>query len=165
MSKIIGSEQSAFSKGRLILDGILILNEVVADLKKKKQKSFIFKIDFEKAFDSVNLEFLFDTMRLMGFGEKWRKWIESCFKSASVSVLVNGSPTSEFSLRRGIRQGDPLYPFLFLIAGEGLNYLANNARSHRHIKGVEIGSNKVVLSHLQYADDTHFHRQMEYEEC
>ncbi|XP_071726806.1 uncharacterized mitochondrial protein AtMg01250-like [Rutidosis leptorrhynchoides] len=113
-------------------------------------------VDFAKGFDSVNWKYLLDIMRLMGFGVKWRTWIEACLESTSVSVLVNGSPTPEFSLQKGIRQGDPLSPFLFLIAGEGLNFLANAASNLGHIKGVEIGADKVRVSHLQYADDTIF---------
>ncbi|XP_071729272.1 uncharacterized protein [Rutidosis leptorrhynchoides] len=92
----------------------------------------------------------------MGFGSKWINWICSCLKSASISVLINGSPTSEFSLGRGIRQGDPLSPFLFILAGEGLNIMSKMATEKGLFKGVEIGDNKVPLSHLQYADDTIF---------
>ncbi|XP_071704379.1 uncharacterized protein [Rutidosis leptorrhynchoides] len=77
----------------------------------------------------------------------------SHLKSATVSVLVNGSPTSEFSLERGIRQGDPLSPFLFIIAGEGLNLLAKATYEHMFFKGLNIGSEKILLSHLQFADD------------
>ncbi|XP_071739297.1 uncharacterized mitochondrial protein AtMg01250-like [Rutidosis leptorrhynchoides] len=92
----------------------------------------------------------------MGFGDKWRKWMLACFKSASISVLVNGSPTQEFNLEKGVRQGDPLSPFLFIIAAEGLNLLAKKATESGLLKGVEIGSDKILVSHLQYADDTLF---------
>ncbi|XP_071715046.1 uncharacterized mitochondrial protein AtMg01250-like [Rutidosis leptorrhynchoides] len=116
----------------------------------------LFKVDFEKAFDCLNWNFLMEVMESMGFGAKWRNWIFACLKSASVSILVNGSPTSEFTLKRGIRQGDPLSPFLFIIAAEGLNILTNAATEKGLFKGVEIGEDKVKISHLQYADDTIF---------
>ncbi|XP_071694534.1 uncharacterized mitochondrial protein AtMg01250-like [Rutidosis leptorrhynchoides] len=92
----------------------------------------------------------------MGFGVKWIKWIHSCLKLASISILVNGSPTREFSLGRGIRQGDPLSPFLFILAAEGLNILAKAAIEKGLFKGVEIRNDKVLVSYLQYADDTIF---------
>ncbi|XP_071728713.1 uncharacterized protein [Rutidosis leptorrhynchoides] len=149
-------ESDNIYKGRSILDGFLVLDEAVADLKRRKSKSFIFKVDFEKAFDSVNWVYLLDLLKLMGFGDKWVKWIEACFKSATVSILVNGSPTSEFTLEKGIRQGDPLSPYLFIIVGEGLNFLAKSACNQGFIKGVEIGADKILLSHLQYTDDTIF---------
>ncbi|XP_071687335.1 uncharacterized protein [Rutidosis leptorrhynchoides] len=74
----------------------------------------------------------------MGFGEKGRKWILTCLKSASVSVLVNGSPTHEFRLERRIRQGDPLSPFLFIIASEGLNILTKQAVHSGLFRGTSI---------------------------
>ncbi|XP_071728890.1 uncharacterized protein [Rutidosis leptorrhynchoides] len=93
-------------------------------------------------------------MGFMGFGEKWIKLINACLTSTSISVLVNGSPTEQFFSKRGVRQGDPLSPFLFIIASEGLNYLLNLAIKRNLISGVEVGRDKVVVSHLQYADDT-----------
>ncbi|XP_071717917.1 uncharacterized protein [Rutidosis leptorrhynchoides] len=92
----------------------------------------------------------------MGFRDKWRDWILARLKSASISVLVNGSPTKEFSLGRGIRQGDPLSLFLFILAAEGLNILTKAAMGKGCFKVVEIGNDKVVVWHLQYADDTIF---------
>ncbi|XP_071727876.1 uncharacterized protein [Rutidosis leptorrhynchoides] len=92
----------------------------------------------------------------MGFGGKWRKWILSFLKTASISILVNGSPTKEFKLERGVRQGDPLSPFLFIIAAEGLNWLTKAAVSNNLFKGAEVGRNKIPISLLQYADDTIF---------
>ncbi|XP_071740651.1 uncharacterized protein [Rutidosis leptorrhynchoides] len=94
-----------------------------------------------------------EVMSFMGFGVKWRQWILSCLKFASISILVNGSPTLEFKLGRSVRQGDPLSPFLFILAAEGLNALTKIAVSNKLFSGVEIGKDKVCISHLQYADD------------
>ncbi|CAL0315533.1 unnamed protein product [Lupinus luteus] len=93
-------------------------------------------------------------MDMMGFCFRWRSWIKSCLQSNSVSVLVNGSPTSEFSMARGLRQGDPIAPFLFLIVVEALAGLMRSAVSKNIFKGYQVGRNKVQISHLQYADDT-----------
>ncbi|XP_071728391.1 uncharacterized protein [Rutidosis leptorrhynchoides] len=134
---LVGPEQSVFLKGRFILDGALIVNECIDFLKSKRQKGTLFKVDFEKAFDCVNWEFLFEVMKCMGYG--------------NFRVV-----TSEFSLGRGIRQGDPLSPFLFIIAAEGLNILAKAACEKGLFKGIEVGSDKVPISHLQYVDDTIF---------
>ncbi|XP_071718293.1 uncharacterized protein [Rutidosis leptorrhynchoides] len=153
---LISFEQSAFIKGRNIIDGVLVANESIEFLKNKHLKSMVFKVGFEKAFDSINWEFLDEMMVLMGVGAKWRKWIASCLNSASISVLVNGSPTKEFKLGKGVRQGDPLSPFLFIIVAEGLNWLAKSAVSKNLFEGIEIGHDKVRISHLQYADDTIF---------
>ncbi|GLT28935.1 hypothetical protein SLA2020_038370 [Shorea laevis] len=152
--KVISGTQSAFLGGRQITDGILILNEVVEEIKKKKVSSFIFKADFEKAYDCVNWSFLDEMMWRLGFGEKWREWIKECLQTASVSVLVNGSPTEEFKMERGIRQGDPIAPFLFLIVAEGLHGLIESAKSKDLLQGVDIGSFGLNISHLQFADDT-----------
>ncbi|XP_071738932.1 uncharacterized protein [Rutidosis leptorrhynchoides] len=153
---LVGFEQSAFIKGRNILDGALIANESISYLKHERAKSLIFKVDFEKPFDCLNWDFLMEIMQIMGFGAKWRGWIRSCLESASISVLVNGSPTREFKIERGVRQGDPLSPFLFIIAAEGLNVLTKKVVYNKRFMGVEIGSEKIPISHLQYADDTIF---------
>ncbi|XP_071687738.1 secreted RxLR effector protein 78-like [Rutidosis leptorrhynchoides] len=125
-------------------------------LKHKRVKSLIFMVDFEKAFDSLNWDFLMEIMEIMGFGVKWRKWILSCLHSASISALVNGSPTNEFKFKRGVRKGDPLSPFLFILAAEGLNVLTKSVVASNSFKGVEIGRDKIPISHIQYADDTIF---------
>ncbi|KAJ9564334.1 hypothetical protein OSB04_000300 [Centaurea solstitialis] len=153
ISKVISLEQSAFLKGRSILDGVLIANEVVEYLKKAKRKGAILKIDFEKAYDSVGWSFLLDALEHMGFGTKWRKWIKSCLHSSSISVLVNGSPTEEFTLESGLRQGDPLAPFLFLVIAECFHLMVVKAENSGLLKGVKVGSNNIPISHLQYSDD------------
>lgn len=84
------------------------------------------------------------------------KWIKACVTTVSVNVLVNGSPSGEFNMEKGIRQGDPLSPFLFLIAAEGLSVLTHKAIEDGLLKGVEVGRDKVKVSIIQYADDTIF---------
>ncbi|XP_071715003.1 uncharacterized protein [Rutidosis leptorrhynchoides] len=83
-------EQSAFIKGRFILDGALIVNETIDYLKGAKEKGLLFKVDFEKAFDCLNWGFLLEVMTSMGFGSKWRQWIFSCLNSATISILEVG---------------------------------------------------------------------------
>lgn len=121
LHSIISSCQTTFIPHKQILDGTLVVNEVV-DLAKRRKDQFLFlKVDFEKAYDSVNWSFLDYMMGRLGFDDKWRKWIKACIFSSRVSILVNGSPTGEIDIARGLRQGDPLALFLFLIVSEGLN--------------------------------------------
>ncbi|KAL8480022.1 hypothetical protein ACS0TY_026816 [Phlomoides rotata] len=156
MDNIIADNQSAFLKGRNILDGILILNEAYDEANRIKLKRFFFKVDFAKAYDSVNWDFLEQMMRGLNFNENWRKWIMECVKTASTNVLINGSPCGEFKMKRGLRQGDPISHFLYLIIAEGLNLLIRKATEEGLLKVTEIGTQGIHISHLQYADDTIF---------
>nr|GEW96656.1 reverse transcriptase domain, reverse transcriptase zinc-binding domain protein [Tanacetum cinerariifolium] len=92
----------------------------------------------------------------MGFGNKWITWVDTCLRSASMSILVNGSPSEEFGLERGVRQGDPLLPFLFILAAEGLNAIVSEAVEKGIFRGVVVGDNNVMVPHLQYTDDMIF---------
>jgi len=92
----------------------------------------------------------------LGFCAQWIRWIKCCLESASVSVLVNGSPTREFTPRRGLRQGDPLAPFLFLIVAEGLTGVSRMAEEKNLIDSLEVERAKVKVNMLQYVDDTLF---------
>ncbi|GAU10511.1 hypothetical protein TSUD_420810, partial [Trifolium subterraneum] len=155
VGSIVSQSQSAFIKGRQILDGILIANEIVDEAKRENKELIMFKVDFEKAYDSVDWDYLNDVMTNMNFPTKWRGWIMECITSASASVLVNGSPTDEFRFERGLRQGDPLSPFLFLLAAEGFHLIMDSMVSMRLFTPYSIGShNPVNISHLQFADDT-----------
>ena len=153
---IINETQSAFIEGRHLLQSVLIANEVIDEAKRSTKSCCIFKVDFEKAYDSVSWDFLFYMLNRSGFNSKWISWMEGCLKSASISVLINGSPTSEFIPQRGLRQGDPLAPFLFNVVAEALNGLMRTAVEANLYKGFNIGDSEVSIRLLQYADDTIF---------
>lgn len=154
---VIDECQSAFVGGRNMLDSVLVANEVIHEARMRKNSIFALKVDFEKAYDSVEWDFLFYMLRRMNFGSKWIMWIKNCLQSASVSVLVNGSPTGEFNMEKGLRQGDPLAPFLFLIIGEGLSGLMRQARVLNQFSAAKVvGEENVEVPLLQFADDTIF---------
>ena len=152
---LINEVQTAFVSNRQILDGPFILNELITWCKHKKFKAMIFKIDFEKALDSVRWDFLDDILKSFGFGDKWRSWIAGCLNSAKGSVLVNGSPTSEFLFHKGLKQGDPLSPFLFILVMESLHRSFSRVRDAGLYKGISI-KNSFSITHLFYADDAVF---------
>nr|KYP35452.1 Transposon TX1 uncharacterized [Cajanus cajan] len=102
--------QSALLEGRNMLYSVLVVNEVIDEAKRMKKPIIFFKVDFEKAHDSVSWEYLLYMLERLGFNPKWIGWIRECLNIARLSVLVNGSPTSEFPMGRGLRQGDPLAP-------------------------------------------------------
>lgn len=93
-------------------------------------------------------------MGILGFCDKWRQWIRGCIFLGKCSVLINGSPTEEINIQRGLKQGDPLAPFLFLLVAEGLTGLMNGAVSLEKFSGCRIGNEGPQISLLQYADDT-----------
>nr|GEU99642.1 RNA-directed DNA polymerase, eukaryota, reverse transcriptase zinc-binding domain protein [Tanacetum cinerariifolium] len=125
-------------------------------LEPSDLKLLYLKVDFENTFDSVCWSFLDDTIVNMGFGGKWRSWIHGCLSSASVSVLVNGSPIGEFSMKKGLRQGDPISPYLFLMVAESLQVMTIDACSKRNFSGISLRNVGENISLLQYADDALF---------
>nr|GEW33459.1 RNA-directed DNA polymerase, eukaryota, reverse transcriptase zinc-binding domain protein [Tanacetum cinerariifolium] len=115
---------------------------LIPKCKAKKEKALLFKIDFQKAFDSVRWDHLDDILNKFGFGHTWRRWIKSCLYSSKASILVNGSPTDEFSFHRGLRQGDPLSPFLFILVMESLHISFQRLID----RGVNVGANMKRVS-------------------
>ena len=143
LDMVISENQSAFLSGRFILDGPLMVNELMGWIKKKGRQAFMLKLDFEKAYDNVNWDFLLTTLDQMGFPTRWCSWVKGILESARSAVLVNGSPTFEFNCQKGVRQGDPLSPFLFLVVMEILHCMIEKAVMVGEIKGIRVdGSDK-----------------------
>ncbi|GJX19500.1 RNA-directed DNA polymerase, eukaryota [Tanacetum coccineum] len=152
---LISDVQTAFLPNRQILDGPFIINELLSWCKHKKQQAMVFKVDFAKAYDSIRWDFLEDVLTAFGFGPKWCSWIRGCLHSGMASVLLNGSPSSEFQFYCGLKQGDPLAPYLFLLVMESLHLSVSRAIEAGIFKGIKIDST-LNLSHLFYADDVVF---------
>lgn len=138
LGTIIAHTQTAFLPGRYILDGVLVINEVVELATKSGKDCLIFKVDFEKAYDSINWSFLDYMMMRVGMDSKWRTWIKECAFKGDMSILINGSPTNEISIQKRLKQGDPLALFLFLLVVEGLARMMRNAVTLGLFKGFKI---------------------------
>ncbi|GJW51804.1 RNA-directed DNA polymerase, eukaryota [Tanacetum coccineum] len=147
IADLVSDTQSAFVANRQILDGPFILNEILHWCKRKKKQAMFFKVDFAKAYDSVRWDYLLDVLEAFGFGQTWCNWIRGTFSSARASVLVNGSPSNEFSFHCGLKQGDPLSPFLFILIMESLHLSFSRAVDEGLFKGVQL-QGSISISHL-----------------
>lgn len=127
IDSLIVPVQSAFIKGRCIQDNFLFVQGMARHFHRTKRPMLLIKLDIAKAFDTVSWTYLLDMMRARGFGQRWRDWISMLLSSASSRVLVNGAAGPVIRHRRGLRQGDPLSPFLFILAMEPLQQLLINA--------------------------------------
>src|SRR6266498_2860388 len=134
--KVISPSQTAFLRGRNILEGVVILHETIHELHRKKLSGVILKIDFEKAYDKVKWPFLLQTLRMKGFSPKWCSWVKYFISGGSIAINVNNEIEHYFQTRKGLRQGDPLSPLLFNIIADMLPILIQRAKEHRQIQGV-----------------------------
>nr|GEW65290.1 RNA-directed DNA polymerase, eukaryota [Tanacetum cinerariifolium] len=152
---LISDVQTAFLPNREILDGLFIINELLSWCKHKKQQAMVFRVDFAKAYDSIRWDYLDDVVRSFGFGSKWCSWIGGSLISGMTSILINGSPTSEFQFNCGLKQGDPLAPYLFILIMESLYFSFSRAVDAGIFTGIKIDSS-LTISHLFYAYDAVF---------
>jgi hypothetical protein len=117
---VISKEQVGYVEGRQIIDIVILAHEVINSLKSKKTPGMLIKLDLSKAFDKASLQYLRAILNSFGFDQNWVNWILNLTSSAFFSILVNGVPSQPFSPSIGIRKGDPLSPFLFVLMAEGL---------------------------------------------
>jgi len=154
---IISRSQSAFQSNKAISDNILVAFESLHHMKCKKGgkvRHMALKLDMSKAYDRLEWAFLKRMMEKMGFHARWVGWIMECVQSVTYFVLINGEPTEPITHTQGIRQGDPLFPFLFLLCSEGLNGLIERAVENKHLEGFSLCKNGAKISHLLFADDS-----------
>ncbi|XP_058774257.1 uncharacterized protein LOC131648523 [Vicia villosa] len=150
---LVSNNQTAFVSGRNMMDSVLLVNELIDWSRRKKRSCILLNVDIEKAYDSVSWKYLRDMMMRMGFGDMWMRWMDTCIFMSHMSVLVNGSATKEFKVHKGLRQGDPLSPFLFVLAMKGLKALVRKSIEMGDLKPFNYGEEDYV-DILQFADDT-----------
>lgn len=136
MESLIANSQSAFIQGRSTSDNFATAQEIISQAARSKLKGIVYKLDFEKAFDNVAWPFLFDLLQARGFGERWCKWMSDIVTTAKSSVLVNGTLGKTFKHSRGLRQGDPLSPQLFIIVADTLERILNLAARQSLLEGI-----------------------------
>eukprot|EP00253_Pinus_taeda_P023623 PITA_23623 len=154
---IISQEQSGYVEGRQILDNILLAQEMIHSLHSRKVVGMLMQLDLSKAYDKVSWTYLEAILKAFGFSQPWIKWVLELIKSTRYSILVNGTPSTPFSPSRGIRQGDPLSPFLFVILMEGLSRLIAKKKDDGEIRGLQPIRSCPATTHQQFVDDTMLH--------
>lgn len=152
LPKIISYHQSAFVPGHLITDNILIAYESIHTIKRKQGKRGLcaVKLDMHKAYDRVEWSYLKSIMLKMGFDQRWVTFIMECVSSVDYKVRFNDVETDTIKPTRGLRQGDPLSPYLFLLVAEGLSSMLKGAEDRGEIEGVKVCRGAPVVSHLLF---------------
>jgi hypothetical protein len=152
--RLISSNQSAFIKGRYILESVVIAHELVHEGHKNKEPGFILKLDYEKAYDKVSWDFLFEVLESRGFCGTWIRWMRCVVEKGSVGVNLNGEESTYFKPGKGLRKGDPLSPLLFNLIGDVLTRMLFKAERGGLIRGMRPNLRAGGVMSLQYADDT-----------
>ena len=157
MDQLVTPYQNAFIKGRNISDNILIAHEIFGILSKKKGRKYgygVLKIDMSKAYDRIDWKFLKAVLVAMNFSPRWIGWVMECVSTVQFTLLVNGSITQTFKPSKGLRQGDPISPYLFLLCANVLSIPLLKVEHNKAIQGIKVGRNGCTFTHLFFADDS-----------
>lgn len=136
------------------MDSVATAQEVIMDCKNNKRQGVVLKLDFEKAYDKIEWSVVLDILAAWGFPNKWLAWIRDCITTAKASVLINGEHGNRILCRRGLRQGCPLSPLLFVMVSDILCRMIEAGEGAGFCKGIEGSGIIPKISILQYADDT-----------
>lgn len=157
LSQILSLKIKALIPGRLISDNSIIVFECIHHIQSMKHNepaACAYKLDLSKAYDRVDWDFLEQALSKWGFSALWISWIMACVKSVKYSVKFNGKLLHGFTPSRGLRQGDPLSPFLSLFVADAVSALISKSVNEGELKGVTICRGAPIISHLLFADDT-----------
>jgi hypothetical protein len=133
---LFAPNQTAFIKGRYILESVVAAQEIIHDVAHSSQSGFIFKLDYEKAYDKVNREFMFEMLESRGFSPRWLKTLKSLLNKGYVGVRINDVNSEFFLTGKGVRQGDPISPILFNFMADVFTRMLIKAASHGHSSGL-----------------------------
>ena len=147
--KLINSDQTGFLKGRFIGENIRLIDGLINHTAAHNIPALLMFLDFEKAFDTVAWTFIWKTLGSFNFGSSVIRWIKLYHRNIESCVLNNGWANNYFTPERGVRQGCPLSPYIFILCAE---ILANKIRENKDIKGITVRGSEIKIS--QYADDT-----------
>ena len=148
LPEIIHSNQTGYVSGRYIGEAARSILDIMEYTKTFNIQGILLFIDFEKAFDSLEWNFIFKCLEIFGFGHSLVRWVKTFYNNVSSCIINNGSFSANFELSRGVRQGDPLSPYLFVIA---IETLAAAIRTSTDIKGIKLDLEEWKI--VQYADD------------
>ena len=154
LPRLISLQQSGFVKGRKIVDNFLLAQEMVTDIgKPSRGGNVVVKLDMMKTYDRVSWCFLLQVMRRFGFSETWIDAIWRLVSNVGFSILINGTPQGFFRSTRGLRQGDPLSPALFVLGAEGLSRALTALVEQRQFHPFKVPIGCPIITHLAFADD------------
>ena len=149
ISNIVSKDQSGYIKNRYIGCSARLINDIIEYCEKHQSPGALICLDFQKAFDSLNWDFMFCTLKKFGFGENFMKWIHILYTKSTFCVTNNGWISQDSVMERGIRQGCPISALLFILAVE---ILSIKVKGNSNIQGIQLFQNTPHI--IQYADDT-----------
>lgn len=154
---LISTSQSVFVPRKQISDNVLVVYELVHFLKrgkKEKRGSMSIKLDMSKVYNRVEWDYLEDVLMVFNFPPRMISLLMLCVKSATYSIMVNGEPRCFIQPSRGLRQGVPLFPYLFFLYTEGLDSLLNFTVADRSLRGLRVCRSAPEINHVLFVDDT-----------